>query len=575
MISSIKYLLIITLLTGFLNVNAQEIEYPIKEHVAEDGTLYWNLALPMYLSVSSSPNGQGTLLKSEEPAYTNPMYLDSEGPNYIRTRYAVDNETKKMIQPKIEVLMPVIADGTSPSSSVSFLEADASKTGSIQYYGPKLEVQLKASDKLSGVEWLKYSIDDQPFQDYLQNVGMNEEGTHTFSYYAVDYVGNKENTHSSTFVVDLTPPALTHNINGFADDNVIASTSRIYFTGTDELSGVETIYYRFDDEKFKKYDGQNVGFTYLEDGEHRMDYYAVDRVGNRTQDFVFDFYYDKIAPLTASDILGDRFVIDKKIYFSGRTKMKLTAVDNKIGVKEIMYAIDNDDFKAYDQPFYMPNLSGEHTIKYYSIDRLSNKPTGSETYKHNVSLVYLDLTGPDINYSISGPLFETAGTQYISPKTRIQLKGNDAESGLQYISYSVDGVAEETTYSEPFSITTTGEHNIEMFAYDNVNNRNINDTKVFVDGKPPFIIENFSTSTVNYMDGIPVYPPYVTIFLAATDDIVGNDRIYYRINGGTETLYGGPITKLKKDADYTITVRAIDMVGNEVSKTITFKTAAN
>lgn len=114
-----------------------------------------------------------------------------------------------------------------------------------------------------------------------------------------------------------------------------------------------------------------------------------------------------------------------------------------------------------------------------------------------------------------------------------------------------------------------------MFAYDNVNNRNINDTKVFVDGKPPFIIENFSTSTVNYMDGIPVYPPYVTIFLAATDDIVGNDRIYYRINGGTETLYGGPITKLKKDADYTITVRAIDMVGNEVSKTITFKTAAN
>lgn len=568
-------LILFTMIICAVAMRAQEIEYPAKEHIAADGTIYWNLALPMYLSVSSSPNGQGTLLKSNEPAYTNPMYLDSEGPNYIRTRYAVDKETKKMVLPKVEVLMPVIADGTSPSTSVSFIDAQASRSGGTQYYGPDLKVQLKAIDKLSGVEWLKYSVDNQPFQDYIQNVGMNKEGTHTFSYYAVDYVGNKETTHSTSFVVDLTPPALTHNINGFADDNVIASTSKIYFTGTDELSGVETIYYRFDDEKFKKYDGQNVGFTYLEDGEHRMDYYAVDKVGNRTQDFIFDFYYDKIAPLTASDVLGDRFVIDNKIYFSGRTKMKLTAVDNKIGVKEIMYAIDGEEFKAYDQPFYMPSLSGEHTIKYYSIDRLSNKPTGSETYKHNVSLVYLDLTGPDINYSISGPLFKTAGKQYISPKTKIQLSAKDSESGLQYISYSVDGVAEETTYDEPFTIAATGEHLIEMFAYDNVNNRNIGDTRVFVDGTPPFIIENFSTSSVDYIDGVPVYPPYVTVFLAATDDIVGNDRIYYRINGGTETLYSTPITKLKKGSDYTIDIRAIDMVGNEVSKTITFKTASN
>jgi hypothetical protein len=406
-------------------------------------------------------------------------------------------------------------------------------------------------------------------------LNISTEGTHAVSFYGVDRVGNKEPTHTQNFIVDLSPPTVTHNINGFADANVIASTSKIYFTATDELSGLDHIKYRFDEEEYKLYNGTNVVFTSLEDGDHTMEYFAVDKVGNKSAIYVVDFYYDKTAPLTASDILGDRFVLNGKIYFSGRTKMKLTAIDNKIGVKDIMYSINKEKFKVYDQPFYLPSIAGQHEIRYYSVDRLSNKPAGSESYKHNISLVNVDLTGPDMSFEISGPSFKAAGVQYISPETQIKIFGKDKGSGLQLLTYSIDGHSAETHYEQPITINSTGRHDIEFFGYDNVNNRNLGSTTVFVDATPPNIFENFSTRSIQSVDGVLEYPPYVTVFLAATDDIVGNDKIYYSINGSPEKLYVKPIEQLRKNIVYEISVRAVDKVGNESSRTFEFKTAEN
>ena len=143
------------------------------------------------------------------------------------------------------------------------------------------------------------------------------------------------------------------------------------------------------------------------------------------------------------------------------------------------------------------------------------------------------------------------------------------------MTYSIDGDAAEQRYTEPFTINTSGKHDIEMFAYDNVNNRNIVATSVFVDATPPVIFPNFSTQPVAFEDGLDVYPPYLTVFLAATDDVVGNDKIYYAINDGSERLFTKPISGLRKNSEYKIDIRAVDKVGNESSRTINFKTAAN
>ncbi|MDH3651319.1 MAG: hypothetical protein OEQ53_16650 [Saprospiraceae bacterium] len=554
---------------------SQDIEYSAKEYIGDDGTIYWNRSLPLYLRVSPNPEGHGVLLKSQNPAYTNPLYLDTEGTNFIRTRYAVDKDSKKTVTPIKEVMMPIVADGTSPSSSIFFRNAKRSSSAGKQFFGPELVIHISSNDKLSGVELLMYSLDDTPLVDFTEDLNVDTEGDHSVSFYAVDRVGNKELTRTNAFVVDLSPPTVMNNIDVFEDANVISPRSKISFTATDALSGVHKVFYRFDDADYREYNGSEVKFTYLKDGEHFLEYYAVDKVGNETGIFRYDFYFDKTAPLTANDILGDRFIVKDKIYFSGRTKMKLTAVDNKIGVQEIRYSMDKGAFNVYDQPFYLPSISGVHRIRYYSVDRLANRPISSESYQHDISLVYLDLTGPDITHRVKGPSFQAAGVQYISPKTQLSLVGNDSESGLQYLTYSLDGNSAEERYDSAITLNTSGKHEIELFGYDNVNNRNVGHASVFVDASPPVIYENFSTRAVGNEDGLPLYPPYVTVFLAATDDIVGNDRIYFTINGNTEKLYTKPIGQLKKNTAYMVSIRAIDKVGNESSKVVEFKTAEN
>ncbi len=544
--------------------------------IGEDSTLYWNKALPVYIKLAPSPEANGVNLVSKEfEKYTNPVYLDTEGPNFIRTRYAVDKNTREVVKPQTEVLFEVVADGEAPVTAIHYKNANAFSSAGKQYYGRGLVYELTSADKYAGVEYIHSAVNGENYNTYQQAVPVQGEGEQTIRFYSTDRVGNVEAVKQSVFISDLTAPVITHNINGISDSNTIASTSTIYFTATDALSGVARTYYRFDQASFTPYSGANLNLEHLEDGDHVLEYYSEDHVGNRSLNATFRFYYDKLAPITASDILGDKYIWQDKVYFSGRTKMKLTAIDNKAGVKEIRYAIDNEAFKTYEEPFYLPAVQGNHTIKFYSIDRLSNTPGGAEEYKHNINLVFLDLTGPDIGHTFNGPTFRTNSELFMGPKTTFVLNGKDNQSGLQYIAYSIDGAQAETRYEKPFGLDLpSGTHRIEMFAYDQVNNRNVSEATVHFDSGSPLIIPNFSTAAAAQREGLSVYPPYVVLFLAATDEIVGNDKIFYRVNDGPELTYSSPIGNLLPDTRYNIQVRAVDKVGNEATRMISFYTSA-
>lgn len=569
-----KKLALILLALNVINfILAQQIAP--KYFISKDSTLYWNKKLPVYIKLSPTPDGDGVnLISKEMEQYTNPVFLDTDGPNYIRTRYAVDKTTGEVKMPKTEVLFEVVSDGTPPISQISFRRAPYYSSNTKMYYGKGLEFELTANDKYSGVENIYYAIDEATLQSAFGTQSVYLEGEHTIRYFASDNVGNAETIRTAVFTVDTSAPDITHNINGVADGNTLAGSSTLYLTAMDPVSGVASSFYRFDDQPFSRYSGTKLDLTGLDDGLHSIEYFAEDRVNNKSQIFKYDFYYDKLAPLTASDIIGDKFLYLDKVYFSGRTKMKLTAIDNKIGVKEIKYSIDNGNFLTYEEPFYLPSVQGNHTIKYYSVDRLSNQPSGAEEYKHNINLVYLDLTGPEINHSITGPSFKSSNDIFIGPASFIRLFGEDQQSGIQYISYSIDGTLAETKYDKPFQLSTnSGSHKIEMFGYDNVNNRNLSQLTVLFDGDAPKILPNFSVGSVGQMNDLPIYPAHMTLFLAATDEMVGNDKIYYQINSNPEQIYINPISQWQKGNLYKIKIRAIDKVGNEASSELSFRIA--
>ena len=529
-------------------------------------------------SISSSPNDQGVVLNSTETSeYANPAFFDTEGINYVRTKNAVNRNTMQGVVPAIEIMWDVYADGLPPQTNIHFEGAEKHQHNDTLFFGKGLSVSLTSEDGMSGLLNTYLSTTTSTFSPYTSPILFNNEGAQRIAYYAADRVGNVENVQEKTFIIDLTPPKTEIVIDGIQKEEIVATSTHFALTVTDKLSGIEKTYFHLNKEEPQKYTGSYINKNQLEDGEHTLYYYTTDKVGNIENENKHVFYLDKLAPILAADVLGDRFISEGKMYFSGRTKLKITAVDNKSGVKNLYYAIDSDDFADYDAPFYLPAKSGYHYVRYYAVDHMGNETYDNRTkrnfeeYKHNVQKVYVDLTGPTIDFKIEGPKFIKRDTQYISPKSRLFIAGSDKESGLQYLSYSIDGELKENNYTTPFTIKEDGKHEIEYYGYDNVNNRNKKDELFIVDANPPEIFINFSVpSFAKSADGDPIFPAYVKLYIGATDKVTGNEQLLISINNSAFKPYTGEIENFKKGQKNEVQIRAVDKVENSRTNVISF-----
>jgi len=539
------------------------------QYIDSLGRFYMQAGLPVYVYVSNSPTDKPTQLnqagKPTEKLTPKPIYLDGHGKHNLH-HFDVNLQRPENFE--------IYADGIAPKTSTEFNDAKSFEKDKI-FYGPGLIVKISATDEMSGVKQTYYSINKENYKEYKSDIKLDKEGTYTLATYTVDNVGNVEEPKIYEFVVDNTPPKTYYNIVGLAKNKIISTSTKIYLTHSDSISGVAKTYYHFDDEKDKLYNNNDIPFAYLDDGDHTLTFHSVDNVGNVEKETVFNFYFDKSAPIMSADVLGDRFIVNDKVYFSGRTKLKLTAVDNKAGVKQVLYTVDGGEYQTYQDPFYLPGTSGWHTIKYFALDNVGNEGAGKkkyEEYRHNVGLVYVDLTGPSMNYKYDGPNFLKGDSMYINAKTKIVLSAQDDESGLQKITYSVDNETTENPYTKPFSVEKEGRHKVNEISYDNVNNRNVKPYEFVVDNQGPEIYIHYNIPPSHHTDSLDIYPSYLSIFLAATDYAVGGDKISYNINESKQTFYSDKIANFEKNKTYRILIEATDKLGNITKKTLKFRT---
>jgi hypothetical protein len=545
-------LLVIALLP--LTLFGQQPEHQKKKYVDSLGRYYQQASLPVYFYVSTSLEEKPTqVLVDNKPE---PIYLEGHGTHGLKHHNSATN--------KIETF-DINADGLAPITRSTFSGAPTSTKPTMRYYGKGLQIVLKATDEMSGLEAVYHSLNDGALTKYSP-IAPSQEGKNVYSYYAVDHVGNAEKIKTETFTIDLSAPDTYHNFVGISDEKIISTGSSMYLTSSDSLSGVASTSYHFDKEKPRLYVSGNIAFQYLADGNHTLFYNSIDKVNNIEEEKSFSFYLDKTAPIMSADILGDKFLVGEKVYFSGRTKLKLTAVDNKSGIKDIMYSINSGTFEKYSDPFYLPGKTGFHTVKYYANDKTSN--TSKDNFEHTVGVIYVDLTGPALAHRFDGTTFMKADSLYTSPQSKIVLSANDPEAGLHHITYKIDGQGEEIKYTGPIAITGVGKHTIDYFGYDNVNNRNSKTFSILVDDQGPSISNQFSVAAISENK----YPSNVSLFLAATDQQVGTLKIVYSINDGKETQYAAPLSGFQKDKQYTVKVTAIDLLGNKTAKEIRFDT---
>lgn len=573
--SSKLLLFILTALLISTVSNSQEpLKHKKKIYRAENGRLYANKDLPIYFRIATSgdDNAESFLLMPDEGSkkYANPMYLDTEGYNTFRSPSKVDTVTKQIVYPLEDIIYELYSDSKSPVTKFSFDHKKYYKKDSVYYFGEKIEVKFDASDATSGVEDTYLSIDKQVYKKLSSMIELNEEKLYQLNYYSVDHVGNAETPKSIYIKIDLTKPTTKLIADPDLYNDIISPRTKITLDARDENSKIKKTVFSINGGTIYNYT-RPIVISELKEGEHTIAYYSTDNVGNEETEKQYTFYLDKTAPMIVDELVGNTFIANGKEYSSGRSKVKLTAMDNKAGVQQIRYSINDGEFLEYTAPFYL-SKSGKLKIQTFVNDHVNNQAINLiMNNKSNIS--YVDLSGPTLGHYFQGANFIAKDTAYITSETKIRLAAKDDAAGSKRIEYSIDN-SEVKEYTESFSISHEGLHTISYTGYDNVDNSSTNTFICVEDNSGPEIFFRFSiiSDKTKTLDGknYDTYPNHVVLFLSSTDSSVGFDNMLYSINGLPEKPYTSLITGFQKDKLYTIKVTSIDKLGNKSQKSIDF-----
>lgn len=576
--------LYLTFMIPFSGQTQEPLEHQKRIYSSPEGKLYIQKSMPVYLRLATSPDedAESYLLKSEESSkYSNPLYFDTEGWNTVRSPSAVDTSTREVVHPQQDVIFEVYADSRAPKSKIELPSADHRTKEGLVYFAEGVNFKLTGQDALSGLEDIYYSVNGKPYQLYEEPVVCKEEKAYHIRYYAVDHVRNVEQPHSVKFVIDKTPPVTTYSIEGDNKNNMLGTDAFIRLSSKDSLSGVKQIYYSINGEQAQVYDGP-ISVQQFEDNSNELIYYAEDHAGHRepeqslkssleqegdsgNEGESFSYYIDREAPEVSLAIIGDQYE-GEHLYVSERSKVELKAKDDKSGVKEITYSVNNSGLsEPYEKPFALKE-KGMQYVNFAAEDQVNNF-SGRKTRK-----VFVDNERPEASVSFEDAHFKNRDTVFVLPSTRINLQSEDGESGIQKIQYQVDQ-QDEKTYRDPLQLSDSGFHIFNYRGVDRVNNKQKKQSvKVYVDDQAPEIYHHFSVKSIGTKEvreeQYTIYPSNCRLYVAATDMACGTDRIRYRINDG-QWKTQIPLTDMKP-GNYNVQIQAVDYLGNQTSESVKF-----
>lgn len=567
------------LITIFIFVsNSSSAQEPLKHknriYRSPEGKLYINKDLPIYfrMATSSDNNAETFLLNpaSDSKKYANPMYLDTEGYNTFRSPSKVDTVTKKIVYPLEDIIYEIYSDSRTPITKFSFEKKKYFKAKDIYYFSEIMNVKFTSTDATSGVEATYYSINGVAYAKISDNIKLDKEILYEIKYYSVDFVGNAETPKSIKIKIDLTSPTTKLSVDTDIHNNIISPRSKIVLEAIDDNSKIKKTVFSINGGTFYNYQNPIV-ISGLKEGEHKITYYSIDNAYNKENPKEYSFYLDKTAPMIIDELLGNTFIANGREYSSGRSKIKLTAMDNKAGVNEIRYSINNGEFLEYTKPFVLAK-SGKLKIQTFVTDNVNNqKITTIMTNKSNIS--YVDLSGPTLGHSFLGANFTSKDTTYITKDTKIRLAAKDGASGYNRMEYSTDNNA-IVNYEKAFSIGNEGVHTVTYTGYDNVDNSSTNSFICVEDNAGPEIFFRFSilsnkTKSINEKT-YDAFPNHVILFLSSTDLSVGFEKLSYSVNGAPKKPYTSLIKGFQKNKLYSIKVTSVDKLGNSSEETIEF-----
>ena len=583
---------------------AEQVAPPAHKHqvyVDELGAVFWPSDLPFWIRLSPSPQddapsfllntiyeaegdettgrkskqfGALTPTSSGEDSTTQTeryrasgLSLEIQGQQFVRW---VNYLTRQ------ESLFKFVADGAPPVSTLKLRQAPVYTKDGHTFFGKGLVATLSAEDALSGVRDSFYSLDGVAFVRYESELHLGEEKHYSLRHYAVDHVGYASEPQESVFTVDLTPPTTAHATEQNLIGDTLSTSSQIRLSSEDALSGVQKVYYYFDEEDESHTYDDKTGITVSElpDGKHVLYYYGVDQVENREEVREYAFYLDRTPPQMAHTLIGDHFTQDEQQFISTRTRIQLKATDAQMEVQAIEYRVrktgakdSKRGYSKYATPFTPSNRSGEFTVNYRGMDALHNRS------KPATLKLVVDAHSPKTQFQMSGPNYTRGGGVFwVASHTQVRLEGTDDLSGVQKIEYQLAGKPAQA-YAGPLTLENEGQYLFQFWGTDQVNNREVfTPMLLLVDNTPPEITEVFSTDPLRTeeKDGKPVrvYSVNTTLYLSAIDP-ANVKRLEFSLDDSPARPYK-EVLLFAEPGRHRIWVRAQDNVDNTAEHTAEF-----
>ncbi len=120
----------------------------------------------------------------------------------------------------VDRVLPILSPLTDPLPPVTS-HTVTGKPGLNGWYLSDVAVSLSANDADGvGVQGILYSLDDGPFQVYARAEGIPIaiEGTHSLSFYSLDYFGNQETPQTVSIKIDKTAPEASISVDPTTKD---------------------------------------------------------------------------------------------------------------------------------------------------------------------------------------------------------------------------------------------------------------------------------------------------------------------------------------------------------------------
>jgi len=136
-------------------------------------------------------------------------------------------------------------DTTPPVTTIYFVPPEPN--GLNNWYISDIKITLEATDDISGVDFIKYLLDDNDWMIYTSPLIIKSDGYHRITYYAVDKAGNVEQPSEVVrFKLDQTKPVIAMNYTW--EGNLWQGYEFIFTaTCTDAMSGMEKVEFYFNE----------------------------------------------------------------------------------------------------------------------------------------------------------------------------------------------------------------------------------------------------------------------------------------------------------------------------------------